>query len=350
VSGAILCSGKVTLAASSRVVFAPFTTPAPSSNWVMTGSLNVGRQSHTSTVLQNGQVLIAGGFSNANTTVEASAELYDAAGAAATLTGSMTTARAGHTAMLLQNGDVLMAGGGNVQGGSLSSAEIYDPCRGIFSVTGSLNEARKFYTATLLASSKVLIAGGDANGLTPLSSAELYDPVAGNFTGVGSMNFSRDFFVSGRFTSGPLNGDVIVAGGPLLGPIDSAELFNPVSNIFTLTGSMSIARRSLVGAILNTRTLLGAGGDGSGSPTAELYDPTTGDFTFTGSPIYNHRFGTAAVLADGTVDLVGGGFYDAVTGGTDIYNPAPGILRLVRFSIRRAIIRRRVCSTTGKYW
>ena len=324
VNGALLCAGKVTLGTGSQVVFIPFTGPVLSSKWVITGSLNVGRQLHTSTVLQNGQVLIAGGLSNENTSVESTVELYDAAGATATFTGSMATARAGHTATLLLNGDVLIAGGEDIDGNSLSSAEIYNPSTATFSSTGSLNIGRKFHMATLLASGKVLVAGGDGTGLTPLTSAELYDPAAGAFTKVGDMNVARDFFVSGLFTTGPLNGEVIVAGGSLFAPTDAAELFDPVANTFSFTGSMSIARRSPLGAILSNGTLLVAGGD-TGGLTAETYDPTTGAFTLTGAPISNHRFGTATVMADGTVALVGGQLYNTITGATDMYNPATGV-------------------------
>jgi hypothetical protein len=324
VNGAILCSGKVTLAAGAQLVFTPFTGPVLSSKWVITGSLNVGRQLHTSTVLQNGQVLIAGGLSNENTTVESTAELYDAAGTAATFTGSMATGRAGHTATLLQNGDVLIAAGEDIDGNGLSSAEIYDPSTGTFSATGSLNIARKFHTATLLVSGKVLLAGGDGAALTPLSSAEVYDPVARTFTRVGDMNVARDFFVSRLFTTGPLNGEAIVAGGSLFAPTDAAELFDPVGNTFSFTGSMSVARRSPIGAILSNGTLLVAAGDTSGL-TAEIYDPTTGAFTLTGAPIYSHRFGTATVMADGMVALVGGQLYNIITSGTDIYNSVTGV-------------------------
>jgi Galactose oxidase, central domain len=45
-------------------------------------------------------------------------------------TGSMTTARYGHTATLLQNGEMLVAGGFDSNGVALASAELYDPASG----------------------------------------------------------------------------------------------------------------------------------------------------------------------------------------------------------------------------
>ena len=86
-------------------------------------------------------------------------------------TGSMTIARDHHTATLLNSGQVLIAGG-DENGTYLSSAELYNASTGTFAATGSMTVARHFHTATLLSNGQVLIAGGD-NG-TVLSSAELY--------------------------------------------------------------------------------------------------------------------------------------------------------------------------------
>jgi hypothetical protein len=53
----------------------------------------------------------------------ASAELYNPATGTFTATGTLNTARESHTATLLNNGMVLMAGGYN--GIHLASAELY---------------------------------------------------------------------------------------------------------------------------------------------------------------------------------------------------------------------------------
>src|SRR5258708_24324836 len=81
-----------------------------SGTWTTTGSLNVSRGVETATLLQNGQVLVAGGV-NYNWTPYASAALYTVGTGKWTLTGSMTGPRVYHTATLLTNGQVLVAGG-----------------------------------------------------------------------------------------------------------------------------------------------------------------------------------------------------------------------------------------------
>src|ERR1700693_2348133 len=68
--------------------------------------------------------------------------------------GSMNPDREFHTANLLNNGQVLIAGGSY-----FASAELYNPTTGMFNTTGSMNTTRELHTATLLNNGQVLIAG-----------------------------------------------------------------------------------------------------------------------------------------------------------------------------------------------
>jgi hypothetical protein len=88
------------------------------------------------------------------------------------VTGTMSTARYAHTAALLNNGMVLIVGGYG-SSGPLASAELYNSAAGAFAVTGSMSAARFNHTETLLNSGIVLMVGGQSSSGI-LASAELY--------------------------------------------------------------------------------------------------------------------------------------------------------------------------------
>jgi N-acetylneuraminic acid mutarotase len=278
--------------------------------WTLTGSLNVARYDATATLLPNGQVLVAGGEAfdayGVNIIALASAELYNPATGTWTLTGSLNVARYDHSATLLQNGQVLVAGGYG-----LASAELYNPATGQWTLTGSMNMARDGAPATLLSNGQVLVAGGaSANGLSK-TSAELYNPATGQWTLTGSMNAVRARFTMTQLT----NGQVLAAGGVdyesngSVQILASAELYNPATGQWTLTGSLNAARVDHAATRLSNGQVLAAGGNGTGFNTiasAELYNPAAGTWTTTGSLNVAREAYPMTLLSNGQVLVAGG--------------------------------------------
>jgi hypothetical protein len=85
-------------------------------------------------LLTNGTVLVEGGFAcqpsacaQTFVNMSPSAEIYDPVSGAFTVTGSLSLARQVHTATLLGDGTVLVAGGWSLYNAGLTSAEVYQP-------------------------------------------------------------------------------------------------------------------------------------------------------------------------------------------------------------------------------
>lgn len=314
-------------------------TPAPQSSQAAQMTVPAGA---TTTLLADGRVLIAGGYVYEDVLVDGSigkytffdsAGLYDPTTRTFTPTGSMMTARARHTATLLSDGRVLVAGGAD--GGS--SAELYDPATGTFSPTGPMAAAHGGGLAVRLLDGRVLVTGGGNGASGPNGSSELYDPSNGTFSPVPPTPLD----VLGRETATLLaDGRVLFAGGLVeaVGPPGvcraSARIFDPETDTFSPTGSMTTPRGdcgwggSTATLLRDGRVLMTAGVMLLPSiPEAEIFDPTTGTFSPTGSPTHLGGGQTATLLAGGRV-LVAGGNDDvnnAARATAELYDPVTGI-------------------------
>lgn len=305
--------------------------------WMATGNLSAVRIHHTATLLANGKVLVVGG-TNANESVcLSSAELYDPATGVWTYTGSLNGGRAGHTATLLANGKVLVAGGAYLDNlisppdmYSRYSAELYDPATGVWTYAGSLNAARDLHTATLLANGKVLVTGGERKGFLTsrilLDSAELYNPATGVWTPTGNLNTVRLYHTATLLA----NGKVLVTGGLNGNSLSSAELYHPATGVWTTTGYLNGGRELHKATLLaNGKVLVIAGmwsmyNMSTRLNSAELYDPATGVWTYTGSLNVERVGHTATLLANGKV-LVAGGYNNGYLRSAELYDPATGV-------------------------
>jgi hypothetical protein len=239
------------------------------------------RSGHTETLLGNGQVLIAGGqncTSASSCTALNTAEIYNPVAGTFTAVGNLNAARFNATATLLNQGQVLIAGG--LDGTNyLTSAELYDPVAQTFTTTGNLNAARASATATLLNAGQVLIAGGSNCNPPgcPINSAELYNAAAGTFSYIGTMTTSRFAHSATLLT----NGQVLIAGGysscsSTCTSDPTAELYDPVAGTFSTTPALSTGRAGHTGTLLTSGDVLLVGGINAGTTLSsmDLYEPT----------------------------------------------------------------------------
>ena len=139
----------------------------------------------------------------------------------------------------------------------LTSAELYDPASGSWTATGSLNTARSSHTATLLPNGKVLVAGGlDSSALLRARNCTIRRAGAGRPRAASTPRaFSHGDVAAQRQGAGRRGIDS--NSGSFLA---SAELYDPASGNWRVTGSLNTARSSHTATLLPNGKVLVAGG------------------------------------------------------------------------------------------
>lgn len=293
--------------------------PAGSPNGRVTDAANMGvaRASHTSTLLPDGNVLIAGGFAGSGHEYRpfASTEIYDARTGRFATGPSMRAGRSGHTATRLADGRVLLAGGWSASNDARGTADVFDPASRRMIATGPMLVPRAGQTATLLRDGRVLFVGGVDKSETKLSSAEIYDPRTGAFTATGSMSIPRESHTATMLA----DGRVAIVGGssgryPSATIHRSIEIYDPSAGTFSVASQLLVARHKHAAISLADGRLVVVGGsdnrDWNGQlETAEVFDPSSGRSVATG-PMHGKRFKidrAVALLRDGRVLIAGAG-------------------------------------------
>lgn len=300
---------------------APTPPPQPSNTWQSVGPMTVERAEHTSTLLNDGRVLITGGFKGAGFTFSesASAEVFNPNTNTFSSVGNMSTPRAFHTATLLSNGKVLIVGvtkdGGNTV---LNSAEIFDPLTNSFGLVGNLTTSRFFHTATLLNDGRVLIAGG--NNIS-LKSTEIFDPSTNIFSSGSDMTVARSHHAAARLN----DGRVLLVNGLITGSIMSVDIYNPSANTFTSATSSAEQLGLSINTLLNGEVLILGGKlfNQANGQAAEIFDPTNNSFAEIGPMlIFGIARNSSVLLNNGKVLFVG----DSIK--SQIFNPQTNIFSL----------------------
>jgi hypothetical protein len=207
----------------------------------------------------------------------------------------------------------------------------------LWKATGGLKVARASHSAVRLTSGKILVAGGCTGSClrTDTAAAEVYNPTSGVWTLTGTMKSPRASFGMVLLP----NGKVLAAGGCTAQNANgcatvtaAAELYNPATGVWISTGPMHAARSALTATLTPTGLVLVAGGvNAAGDPlrTAELYNPATGKWATTGAMNVARDEHTATALANGKILVAGGedpaGLSDA---STELYDPASGVWSL----------------------
>ncbi len=165
--------------------------------------------------------------------------------------------------------------------------------------------------AVRLLDGRVLVAGGAANGGSQRTSAELYDPATGTWSVTGSMIHTR-----GNIPATLLPDGRVLVGDDGNGESYGAELYDPANGTWTATANPSSGGGLATATVLRDGTVLMVGSNG-----ARLFDPGSGAWTATGKmvkPRYDH---TAILLPDGRVLVAGGDVAEKWMKSAELYDP-----------------------------
>ena len=288
------------------------------------------RTQHAALPLNDGRVLLVGGAGVVQAKIDEQGieqplietDLFDPASETWSFTGDISTPRDYVAAALLSNGSVLIVGGDDGSGTDtsvLASAEVFDPAAGQWSSAGSMSQPRQGHSLVALDNGSALVAGGDA-GDDPFQSVEIYDPSAGTWSNAADMADARERFAAIVLQDGKV---LVVGGGGTDGHLASTELYDPGSGAWSSAAEMSTPRLKPSAVVLQDGKVLVVGGLGAGQflATAEVYDPATDTWSDAGSMETGRGFHTATLIDDGRVVVTGGFGFSGPTNSTEIYDP-----------------------------
>jgi hypothetical protein len=219
-----------------------------------------------------------------------------------------------------------------------ASADLYDSKKGRFIPSKNrMIFPRDFANAILLDNGQVLICGGYNDLIGSMRVSELYDPIKDSFSLTGSMGETRELFQAVKLASG----EVLATGGLCLAlhrTVASAELYDPKSGRWRFTGSLAQDRFGHAACALRDGKVLIVGGaslvlsrkNGYSKTlsSAEIYDPASGLFTPAGSMIAARDRPAAVLLPNGEALITGGqGEAGAPIHFDELYNPSTGKFR-----------------------
>lgn len=292
--------------------------------------MNEQRTIHTATLLDNGKVLVTGGWTGS--ALSSTAELYDPSNGTWTYTQfPMNQPRAGHVATKLADGRVLIAAGTV----NFRDAEVFDPVTETFTPTGSLvTDHRQNAFGFLLDDGRVYLTAG-TQGYFGSETPEIYTPSSGTWQTAPVVTIGVSTYAAAKLT----NGAVLMTGGYdgyNTNAYNTVRLFDPGSNsVVSLTG-MFVPRLAHTTTILaDGRALIVGGSDASRTvATTEILDVTAGPsgvVTIGASLNEQRRAHTASLLNDGGVLVTGGyrarhgGPLEAILTSAELRNPTTGV-------------------------
>ena len=214
----------------------------------------------------------------------------------------------------------------------------------VWTAVSPMREKRIGPKAFMLNDGKVLVTGGQQMRLVPnpngstnlrmfsLNSAEIYDPTTDTWTLTGPMTYGR----ASHLIFGLPDGRVLVTGGlGALGEnwerqvLSTTEIYNPATGAWTPAPDLAPGRTGSGASILGLADgrLMAIGGFGKDGETlndVQIYDPQQGAWSFSGSLNQPRSNFTRNLMPDGKVLVWGGGDGLRALNTSEIWDPVSG--------------------------
>lgn len=296
-------------------------------NWSLTDSLIYGRKGYNLVLLSNGNVMVLGGYPDAQLKYEI---FFPATGQWEIHKDIPYNGLAHPLALLMPNGKVIATNGGTwflynpitdtwdtsnvtlswatsrcytlLKDGRMlanytgNSYTLYDTTD-VASATASSPSEHRQSIEVLLKSGKVLAQGGFANGFA----THIYNPATQTWSSAPNSIYERGGGQMGILLPPEWN-KVLVVGGGFSG--GTCELYDENANTWTATASTASDRDVGTLALIPSGKVLAIGGCTDG--LTESYDPTLGTWTTVDTMIYKDRdHFSIAILPTGKVMAVG---------------------------------------------
>lgn len=265
---------------------------------------------HTATELGDGTALIAGGC-DVDGCSEATSSVTLLGPDGARPRTALPSPRDGHSAVLLDDGRVLVVGGYTGENRPpLATAATYDPEADTWAAVGSMRVPRGGQAAARLGDGRVLVAGGWRGPGRLLANTEIFDPRSNRFEAGPKLPAAVDGLAAAALP----DGRVLVTGGHLGDnrPSGAAVLVSPDGTARAVRGGLRTPRFKHTAVALPSGQVLIIGGttdDRQILASTELFDPRTETFA-AGPELVDGRYKlseAAAVLPDGRVVVAGSG-------------------------------------------
>jgi M6 family metalloprotease-like protein len=275
----------------------------PCWQWREIASMERPRSDHASVELADGRILVVGSDDDPPEIFDVSTQTW--APAAPTNASHIFV-----EAVALDDGRVLAVGTSSDDG---PVSEIYDPTTDTWSVTGELNHDRIEHSAITLSDGRVLVVGGIVGEwphFEPVESVEVFDPVSESWSVVGTL-------AGQRLVPGLVN---LHDGRALIVGAREVTVFDPVSDTLARAAPLPDEwDRPMAVTLQDGRVLMADIADGG---MTFIWNPSDGRWTIADDAHALRSGATATLLPNGLVLVAGGyGGGDAALRSTEFFDP-----------------------------